>query len=267
MVTLPLLLPEFQFLQEPRGALVLLRKLLDCCPFPQAKGLLVDICRPLFLRLYSLPCHSYQKEFKRAPHQPKSAQDPSIPSIGSAVETKQALTHIQDMKNLESYHFKLDEYSLQYPSQDTADPSTGNISPVCIFLLDLFVFPSLRLISAEYQSALEAMEIVDWISSVVSLLRLLVMKQFETTPPLSPCSSTEILIWSQAMDLMRAAADNTTNIIQTLQQWQHDGASPSTSLPAAMRKYEMIQMNLSDTLTTAERGFLQTASIKGDVRD
>lgn len=136
--------------------MVLLRKLLDSCPFPQAKSLLVDISRALFLEMVSRTNSIAQTnliEFKRAPHQPKSSQQdslvPTLPNSAETVDTKMAIKHLKDMQNLERYHFKLDEYALQYPLEDLP------ISTISSIFLDLFVLPALRLISSEYDTAFE----------------------------------------------------------------------------------------------------------------
>jgi hypothetical protein len=149
--------------QDCRASLTLLRKLLDCCPFPQAKGLLIDITRALYLRLaphsaiLSLVSFSPKRVLKRAPHQPLPSQEntipiPSLPSVtlSETVDTKKALGHIEDMKKLESYHRKLDEYTLQYPLQD--DSQRLPLSTLGAIFFDLFVFPSLRLVSTDSQT-------------------------------------------------------------------------------------------------------------------
>jgi hypothetical protein len=151
--------------------LILLRKLLDCCPFPQAKGhpyqfishcflgLLVDICRALFLQLAHklLPLQGSSQnmtELKRAPKQPlPSSKENEInaaafPPSESAIDPKLALNHIRDMQSLEAYHIKLDEYGLQYPFSDGL--TLEMILSVCF---DLYVLPALKHISSEYQSA------------------------------------------------------------------------------------------------------------------
>jgi hypothetical protein len=263
--------------QEPRAALVLLRKLLDCCPFSQAKGLLIDLSRPLFLRCLALsfpPLSPNNKtlptEFKRAPQQPPASPDSPLPvsvPIAGAVETKQALRQIQDLKNLESYHFQLDHYALQLELlQDSHHPDTQQQQPrpgLELFFLDLFVLPCLRLLlSSDHvhdSSGETEIEIVDWISSTVSLLRLIFIKRLPSPLPPHVSSSSSVsvasvqtLIWRQTIDLMRGAADKTADLIQ---QWRDQGRVAGSST-GAMRKYEMIRMNLLDTLEIAEQASL-----------
>ena len=143
---------------------------MDCCPFPQAKGLIIDICRGFYVNLANSPNKSKSSSFpsstsqtltelKRAPINPQlssssssSTSNPNvpikIPNKSDTIETKQALKHIEEMKNLESYHLKLDEYCSQY--FDSNHSITTSI--LSAIFLDLFVFPPLRLISQDYQS-------------------------------------------------------------------------------------------------------------------
>lgn len=139
---------------------------MDCCPFPQAKGLLIDICRAFYAQLTNNPIIFESSsssvislptlELKRAPINPQLlSSNQNIPikptNKTDTIETMKALKHIEEMKNLESYHLKLDEYCSQYfqSSKFTTISTTSTI------FLDLFVFPPLRLISQDYESSTE----------------------------------------------------------------------------------------------------------------
>lgn len=73
------------------------------------------------------------------------------------------------------------------------------------------------------------------------------------------------LIWQQALDLMKLAITNIENIQKDLQEWHNQAALTSASekqklsksshvySPVVLRKYEMISMNLLDTLETLTR--------------
>jgi hypothetical protein len=173
------------------------------------------------------------------------------------------------MKQLESYHRKMDEYSLQFPWQDPSQRI--HLSTVGSIFLDLFVLPSLRLISTEYQTPHEvrslglsfsssrypcplilaqAVEIVDWISSVVSLLRLVVIRQADSSSS-SVIASHDVLVWKQAMEFVDLSTSQVENLLQTLREWHRgdvpiQGRKPPSS-QGVINKYELIQMNLMDT--------------------
>lgn len=99
-------------------------------------------------------------EFKRSPILPKSSQDsqvPTLPKSADSVDTKMAITHIKDMKNLESYHLKLDEYMLQFSSHHL------HLSTLSSIFLDLFVIPVVKLISSDYDTAFEVMTLTPFL--------------------------------------------------------------------------------------------------------
>lgn len=98
----------------------------------------------------------------------------------------------------------------------------------------------------------KAIEIVDWISSTISLLRLIVIKQTSSNVVQNNeetfYSKQFDLIWNQLYEILSNCLQNIPHIISSLEQLSEVSKHPKEKRGEIfMRKYELIQLNLQDT--------------------